>query len=179
MLETERLILRNFRESDLEDFIELTSNKKVCEMCNWPYFVDREILKYSLIAQTDKPLHFAIVLKQENKVVGAIELLKCEEETTKEIAFMLNEKFWGKGIMTEALSLIVDYAFNDLNIETLIGGYFEGNERSFNVQEKVGFKKAEGREKHSNKNLIRLKIIKDDYKKGHIWQGKQKIKNEF
>ena len=128
IIETPRLILRNFQENDLEDFIELTTNKKVCEMCNWPHFTDRETLKYSLLSQTSKPLNFAIVLKEENKVVGAVELLNYKnEQTAKEIAFMLNEKYWNKGIMTEAIDVVANYAFNHLNITTLIGGYFENN----------------------------------------------------
>ena len=189
IIETQRLIIRNFKEDDLEDFIELTSNKKVCEMCNWPHFTDRETLKYSLIAQICKSLHFAIVLKNENKLVGAIELLNCKnakglvDEKTKEIAFMLNENYWNNGIMTEAIDAVVNYAFEVLNLTTIIGGYFEENNLSQKVQAKLGFKINNNKEIYNGNNqLIRYELTKEEYlnfKKGQKWQGKQKTKKEY
>ena len=150
MFETQRLILRNFKEEDLKDFYELTSNKKIGSMSGLIYLTDINSAKVLLKDFTNKQHLFAIVLKNINKVVGLIELMDYDEksykgidivEGTKEIAFLLNESYWGKGIMQEAMKVVLQWAFQELEITKILSGNYEENIQSAKFQEKIGFKK--------------------------------------
>ena len=57
-----------------------------------------------------------------------------------EIGYWLGEPFWNKGIVTTALKLVTDYGFNELKLERLFAGVFEGNEGSKRALEKCGYK---------------------------------------
>ena len=149
MLETERLILRQFKEWDLDDLFEIVSNIKICSMSGWYFIEDIQSAKFLLNKIIQNPLHFAIVLKENNKVVGAIELMDYDEKSyigvnilhgAKEIAFLLYEKYWGKGIMKEALEIILDYAFNTLKIPQILAGNYADNAQSHRLQDKLGIK---------------------------------------
>lgn len=78
MLETERLILRNFKESDLDDCFEYASMKEVGPMAGWDPYTDKEKAHERLIYESNKPNQFALVLKSNNKVIGSVELMDCK-----------------------------------------------------------------------------------------------------
>ena len=113
-IETERLILRNYTEADIQDYWEYVSQPNVGPRCGWQPYTDMKKAVDRLRYETRKPFQFAIELKDSHKVVGSIELDKtkrCTEET-KEIGCLLSENFWGKGIMTEAMKAVIKYGFD-------------------------------------------------------------------
>ena len=61
-------------------------------------------------------------------------------DTEAEIGFWIGVPFWGQGLIPEGVREIIRYAFEDLRLEKLWCGYFEGNEKSKRAQEKCGFK---------------------------------------
>lgn len=149
VIETERLILRPFRQSDLQDFYEYASVPGVGEMAGWNHHESieksQEILE--LFIKEDKT--FAIVLKENNKVIGSIGVEKygLEDKLTefngyygREIGYVLSKDYWGRGIMPEAVSAVIDYLFNNLQLDFLTCGYYDFNSQSKRVQEKCGFK---------------------------------------
>ena len=149
VIETERLILRPFRQSDLQDFYEYASVPGVGEMAGWNHHESieksQEILE--LFIKEDKT--FAIVLKENNKVIGSIgvEQYGLEDKLTefngyygREIGYVLSKDYWGQGIMPEAVSAVIDYLFNNLQLDFLTCGYYDFNSQSKRVQEKCGFK---------------------------------------
>lgn len=149
VLETERLTLRPFKQSDLRDFNEYASVPGVGEMAGWKHHETiektQEIL--DLFIQEDKT--FAIVFKKNNKVIGSlgVEEYGLEEKLTefesyygREIGYVLSKDYWGKGIMPEAVGAVIHYLFNHLNLDFLICGYYDFNNQSKRVQEKCGFK---------------------------------------
>lgn len=73
-LETKRLILRPWCESDLEDFYEYASVPDVGEMAGWRHHESREISKKILDSFITEKNVFAVVLKQNNKVIGSLGL---------------------------------------------------------------------------------------------------------
>ena len=148
-IETQRLLLRPFRQSDLQDFYEYASVPGVGEMAGWPHHEtiekSREILE-SFIAE-DKT--FAIVLKESGKVIGSLGVEKygLEEALTeftnykgREIGFVLGKPYWGKGLMAEAVQAVIDYLFIDRDLDFLTCGHYDFNSQSRRVQEKCGFK---------------------------------------
>ena len=143
-LETERLILREFRESDAEDLYEYARDPEVGPNAGWKPHESldesRDVLKYFIEGGKD----WAIEDKATHKVIGTIGLYKCKREGYKsdhELGYALSRAYWGRGIMTEAASAIVDYAFAH-GVKTLLVAHFDFNDRSRRVIEKLGFSKV-------------------------------------
>ena len=149
VIETKRLILRPFRQSDLCDFNEYASVPGVGEMAGWKHHETIEKTQEILDMFIKEDKTFAIVFKKNNKVIGSLGVEKygLEDKLTefngyygREIGYVLSKDYWGKGIMPEAVRAVIDYLFNDLNLDFLTCGYYDFNNQSKRVQEKCGFK---------------------------------------
>lgn len=147
-LETERLILRPFHLSDLDDLYEYAKVDGVGEMAGWKHHTSIDETKNILDLFIEQDKVFAIVLKGLNKVIGSLGVEKygLEEKLTefdgyvgREIGFVLSKDYWGQGIMPEAVNAIIDYLFNDLDYDFLICGHDIKNPQSKRAQEKCGF----------------------------------------
>ena len=149
VIETERLILRPFRQTDLEDFYEYASVEGVGEMAGWKHhesIAESQSIMNSFISN-DKV--FAICLKENNKVIGTVGIEKygLEDALTefkdyygRELGYVLSKDYWGNGLVPETVNAVIDYLFNELDYDFLLCGYYNFNERSKRVQEKCGFK---------------------------------------
>ena len=149
VIETERLILRPFKQSDLQDFNEYASVPGVGEMAGWKHHETIEKTQEILDMFIKEDKTFAIVFKNNNKVIGSLGVEKygLEDKLTefngyygREIGYVLSKDYWGEGIMPEAVGAVIDYLFNDLNLDFLTCGYYDFNNQSKRVQEKCGFK---------------------------------------
>ena len=148
ILETDRLILRTWEITDLDDFFEYASVEGVGEKAGWEHHKSKdkslEILKMFM----EEKKVFAIVLKENQKVIGSIGIEELGEELDKdldnlsgrELGYVLNKDYWNKGIMTEAISKVVDYCFNTLKLNFLMASYFNHNIASKKVLENLNFK---------------------------------------
>ena len=147
ILETDRLILRAWEITDLDDFFEYASVEGVGEKAGWEHHKSKdkslEILKMFI----EEKKVFAIVLKENQKVIGSIGIEELGEELDKdldnlsgrELGYVLNKDYWNKGIMTEAVSKVVDYCFNTLKLNFLMASYFNHNIASKKVLENLNF----------------------------------------
>lgn len=149
IIETERLLLRSFRESDLKDFYEYASIEGVGEMAGWKHHQSIEKSKEILDTFIKEDIVFAICLKDSGRVIGSLgvekyglenKLTEFANYTGREIGYVLSKSYWGIGLMTEAVRGAIDYLFNSLNYDFLLCGYYDFNHQSKRVQEKVGFK---------------------------------------
>lgn len=149
VLETERLILRKYQESDIDDYFEYASSPDVGPRIGFEPHTNIHSAKERLAIEMAKPFHFAIVLKDTNKVIGSVELMQTKtdryknleiEEGSKEIGFLLSPAFWGKGIMPEAAKAVLAFAFETLFVPAIYIGHATANTQSARVQEKLGFK---------------------------------------
>lgn len=148
-IETERLILRAFRQDDLDDFYEYASVEGVGEMAGWHHHENKEKTQEILNKFISEDKTFAICLKENGKVIGSlgVERYGLEEKLTefngyygREIGYVLSKAYWGNGIMAEAVRSVINYLFDELNLDFLTCGYFNFNLQSKRVQEKCGFK---------------------------------------
>ena len=148
-IETERLVLRPFIESDLDDFYEYASVEGVGEMAGWYHHESIEESTEILDMFINEDKTFAICLKENGKVIGSLGIEKygLEEKLTefdgyrgREIGFVLGKDYWGRGLMPEAVNSVINYLFNDLDYDFLLCGYYNFNIQSKKVQEKCGFK---------------------------------------
>jgi [ribosomal protein S5]-alanine N-acetyltransferase len=179
-LESERLILRNWKVSDLDDFHELSSNKKVADLAGFRLKTDKEDSFKNLekfiaasddslweveLRELDKLVFWAIEFKELNKAVGWIELCDtaCKLENgnfkyLKEIGFTLAEEYWGQGLMPEAIRSVLNYLFNEEEVDTVLCSHFINNNQSEKAIKKCGFKfyleDQEEKYYYSTKNII-------------------------
>ena len=143
VFETERLILRPWRETDAEDCYTYAKDPRVGPIAGWPVHTSvadsRRIIKDVLSA----PETYAVVLKQTGHVIGSIGLHRndlAEQEDETELGYCLDVPYWGQGLMSEAARAVLRHAFEDLGLARVWCGYYDGNERSRRVQEKLGFR---------------------------------------
>ena len=147
IIETKRLRLRLFQESDLMDFYAYASVPGVGEMAGWPHHKDLETSQRILKTFIEAKDVFAIVHKKHSKVIGSIGLhnswanddKRLSSLKSKEIGYVLAKEYWGRGLMPEAVEAVIEYCFQILGIEALTCGHFIDNSQSRRVIEKSGF----------------------------------------
>ena len=145
ILETERLILRLWQKTDVADLFEYASDARVGPSAGWPVHESIKTSQAILNSFIKENNVYAIVLKSENKVVGGLGLhdRKPDESLAhlkqKEIGYVLNPKYWGRGIVPEAVKYVIKHGFEELGLDLIWCGYFSFNEKSRRVVHKCGF----------------------------------------
>ena len=145
ILYTERLILRPWADSDAESLYEYARDDRVGPIAGWPVHTSVENSREIIRTVLSVPETYAVCLKEDNKAIGSVGLKIGKKsildlpDAEGEIGYWIGVPFWGQGLIPEAVREIIRHAFEDLGFETLWCGYFDGNEKSRNAQEKCGF----------------------------------------
>lgn len=159
MLETERLILRKYRDSDLQDLYEYLSDAEVLKFEPYkPMSIDEVKENLAWRMSTDEMI--AIESKEEQKMIGNIYLGKRDFDTL-ELGFVLNRKYWGKGYAAESCRALLKLAF-DTGIHRIYAECDPQNGASWRLLERLGFR----REAHLRQNIYFWK----DEKGRPIWK---------
>lgn len=143
LLETERLLLRSWRTTDLDDFYEYAKSPFVGPNAGWEPHKSKDISLKILQSFIEKQEVWAIVLKENKKVIGSIGAHpdgKRKGVNSKMIGYVLSEDFWGMGLMSEAVRRVIRYLFDEEKLDVLSICHFPFNHRSRRVIEKCGFK---------------------------------------
>ena len=142
ILQTKRLILRPWSENDAEELYKYASDPEVGPPAGWPPHTSvensREIIRTVLSA----PETYAVCLKENGKLIGSVGLHRndlAEKDDEYELGYWIGKPFWGQGLIPEASRELLRYAFEDLGMSRIWCGYYDGNEKSRRVQEKLGF----------------------------------------
>lgn len=131
---TERLIIRRFTENDWEGLYEYLSDEDVVRYEPYmPY--TKEEAKQETINRSQNNDFWAVCLK-DGKLIGNIYFSKGEFDTG-EIGYVFNKAYQGLGYATESAKVIVDYAFNELNIRRIIAVCNPLNESSWKLLERL------------------------------------------
>ena len=117
---------------------------------------------------------FVIVVKENDRVIGETGLLRMFPAwRTTDISIIIGEKeAWGKGYGTEAILLLLDYAFRCLNFHRVAIGVVGFNEKAIRFWEKVGFKK-EGIQRdgyyynHKYYDFVMMSILENEFRELH------------
>ena len=144
-LETDRLVLRPFKEDDLDDLYEYACVDGVGQMAGWEPHKNKEESKAILDMFIKEKKVFA--LEFGGKVIGSLgiesykedDLPEFSDKKGREIGYVLSKEYWGLGLMPEAVKRVVEYCFCDLKLDFLLCGHFVNNNQSRRVQEKCGF----------------------------------------
>ena len=146
ILKTERLLIRPWRQSDLDDFYSYASVDGVGQMAGWKPHKSKEESKIILDMFISHKKTFA--LEYQGKVIGSVGIEKYNEthfpefenKKCREIGYVLSKEYWGQGLMPEALKEVIRFLFENANLDVIFCGHFLWNEQSHRVQEKSGFK---------------------------------------
>jgi ribosomal-protein-alanine N-acetyltransferase len=153
ILETDRLILREFQLSDAEAFFAMDSNPKVHQYL-WNKPVKKieetiEIIEFVKKQYLDNGIgRFAMISKETNEFIGWAGLkFNTEVVNNKtnfyDIGYRLDEKFWGKGYASEATFEWLKYAFETMNIKTMEAAAHTENTASNRILQKIGMQMTE------------------------------------
>ena len=144
ILRTERLILRPWTEADAEACYEYAKDPRVGPAAGWPVHTSVENSRQVIRDVLSAPETYAIVLRETGLPVGSIGLKfhsdLAETDDEAELGFCLAVPCWGRGIVPEAAREVLRHAFDDLDLKRVWCGYYDGNEKSRRVQEKLGFR---------------------------------------
>jgi [ribosomal protein S5]-alanine N-acetyltransferase len=158
VMETERLLLREFRESDYADILSnVYTDKDVWGMYSsigdQPEEIRRRFLNRCYQPSNAEFGFRAAELKASSRVIGQVHLephvLDSHEvpgdppspfgRIEVELAFAFGKGYWGQGLAYEACLALIDYAFLDLKLPRLVGGALAGNRRSINLHRRLGY----------------------------------------
>ncbi len=144
-LESSRLLLRQIDPADVNEIFAMRSNPEVMKYVPRPLCVNLDdamdlIKMIQKKLETNEGINWAITLKGNNTLIGFIGHYRIKwEHFRSEIGYMLAPEFQGKGIATEAIKLVVDYGFNEMNMHSLEAVIDPENSASAKVLDKNNF----------------------------------------
>lgn len=167
-LQSERLLLRKITDQDIPDIFEIYSNREVMLYFDDRYAFESIAEAEQMVSGYDKALHdktemrWGIVLKDTGKLVGTCGFHAISDYHKRiEIGYDLNRDYWGKGIMKEALSLIIDHAFEHSEVNRIEAFVEPPNTASRVLLEKLGFSLEGTLREHEmcRGNLIDIQLL--------------------
>ncbi|NOQ75282.1 MAG: GNAT family N-acetyltransferase [Crocinitomix sp.] len=165
--ETDRLVVRNLKEADSDDYFDMMGNPKVMNM------VPRKVMKRE---ESDNHLNdflspsqnqsetkvWGIELKKGSEFIGLCAFLK-NNVTEDEIGYRLREKFWRKGFGTEIAKGLITYGFEQLKMEKITADVDTRNQNSVKILEKFMSSNIEFFNESDNCIDRRYEILKNDW----------------
>ena len=145
MMKTERITLRPWLETDAKALYKYASDPEVGPRAGWPPHISEEESLEIIRTVFNNPTTWAIVWNETGEAIGAIgygpscdcSLPAREGEPT--VGYWVAKPYWGKGVCTEALRLMIAHIRETTVIRSLISGHFVDNIASGRVMEKCGF----------------------------------------
>ena len=140
-IETPRLLLRKVREKDKQDMFELVADEQSClDDGGYHAFTEMDDEFEALFRLFLKQTRYAVVLKEEDKAIGIINLMEVDRAVpTYEIGFSINPKYQRRGYAYEAVSALIPAWFRQTDTQMFLAGHFPYNTASKNLIQKLGF----------------------------------------
>lgn len=182
IIETERLVLRPWQETDANALFKYAGDPDIGPIAGWPTHTSignsLEIIRTVFSA----PETYAVVLKDTGEPVGSCGIMFSDglhsaemKQSEAEIGYWIGKPYWGQGLIPEAVRALLARCFKELMLDAVWCGYYDGNTKSKRVVEKCGFNFH-----HTNKDIIsplgdiRTEhfhiMTKEDYHALHIGQ---------
>ena len=144
-METNRILLRPWRDDDAEALFKYASDPEVGPRAGWPphQSVEESLKIIQTVFGTETM--WAVEWKETSEAIGCVGYLPASASNLVipddqcEVGYWIARPYWGKGICTEAMRMIVDYCFHEKSFTILWGDYFLDNPASGRVMEKCGF----------------------------------------
>ena len=143
-LRTERLTLRKLLTSDSADMYEYSKRSDVTKYLLW-YEHESEMQTYDFLYgisewyKHGEYYDWALTITESGKMIGTCGFTSFDFEHDRvEVGYVINPDFWGQGIATEAVSAVIEFAFEELDANRVEAHFIEGNNASLRVMEKCG-----------------------------------------
>lgn len=145
MIETERLILRPWQESDASALYKYAKDPKVGPIAGWSPHTSVENSREIIRTVFNAPHIYAVVVKETGEPIGCcgIMIYNSRQSTSKkisegEIGYWIGKPYWGEGLIPEAVRALLFHSFNVLHLDIVWCGFYDGNNQSKRVCEKCG-----------------------------------------
>ena len=142
MMKTERLCIRRFQETDLDDLALLIRDKMASEYApydtQWPIDNSKDILAYFI----SDDAWYAVELIEKNKVIGFVVASHTEDETTRDLGFTIHSSYQNRGYAYEACCALINICANKYGIKKFTAGTADCNGPSVALLNKLGFTKT-------------------------------------
>ena len=177
IIDTENFIMRPVELNDAKDMFEYGSDIEVVATLPWGPYSNLEEVRSSIenlfLNRPDKgiPVAYAIIWKENNKMIGTCDFHTFSNfNKSGEIGYVLNKKYWGRGIITKAVMSLIEVGFEYLDLIRIQIKHSTVNDGSRRVIEKCGFIKEgllrkDGIIKGEAQDNVVYSLIKSDYKK--------------
>ncbi len=174
-IETERLTLRKFREGDVSQvYNNYGRDTKVQKHIKWVPCATlestNEFIKMHLENYDSKSDFYAWGIEQDGEIIGSIGAFDIDDYIEScEIGYSLGYKYWGQGLITEAVKAVVEYLLTDVGFNRIHASCHKDNVGSEKVMNKIGMhyegKLREATKGQDNKlaDLLLYAILKSDY----------------
>jgi len=146
MIETERLILRPWRDDDAAALFRYARDPDIGPVAGWPPHTSVENSLEIIRTVFAAPETYAVVLKERNEPIGSCGIMRSNSlhstemgNDEAEIGYWIGKPFWGQGLIPEAVKALLKRCFEELSLSAVWCGYYEGNHKSHRVCEKCGF----------------------------------------
>ncbi|RRB07373.1 GNAT family N-acetyltransferase [Larkinella rosea] len=146
-LSTERLVLRQFRNTDAAHLFVLRSDESIMRFIPRPLATSEAdtavlIQSFNENIRTNEMITWAIALRDSDEVVGTIGFVRMSKENYRaEVGYLLRTDYHGSGMMREALVAVVNYGFRTLNLHSIEAVVDPKNVASARLLERCGFQK--------------------------------------
>ncbi len=173
-IETDRLILRKFNETDyIKAFEHWLNDERVNQFMRWSLIHSLEeakILVNTWIKEYQDLSNYkwAITLKDSKELIGVVGAMINDDLQSANLGYCLSPLFWNQGIMSEVLKAIFDFFFNQVNCNIITARHDSRNINSGKVMQKAGMK-YEGTLRQSEINnsgicdSVHYSILKEEY----------------
>ena len=144
IIKTERLLLRQFADSDLENVFNGLSHPEIIKYYGVSFqtleATKEQMVFFADLEKNETGIWFAVCSADNKTFYGAGGLNNLSKEHKKaEIGFWLISDFWGQGIMKEAMLLICNYGFDNLELHRIEGFVESENKNCKNAMSKLDF----------------------------------------
>ena len=164
---TKRLFLRGVKLEDADtyekNFVDYEIIQYLSHQVPWPYPKGgvKQFLKEEILPKQSLTRWFWVIFLKENRseVIGSIEFFRSNRPENR--GFWLAKKYWGRGLMSETVVPVTDYAFDCLKFDKLIFANAVENYRSRRIKEKTGAKYIGRRPE---------KFVNPSFKEGELWE---------
>jgi RimJ/RimL family protein N-acetyltransferase len=146
-LETERLLLRRLRESDLGPFLDYRNDPEVARYQSWEGYAEGEARGMVRASERGEPFapgewfQFAVELKETEELVGDLGFRVEADGRQAEVGYTFAREHWGKGYASEAVSRLLDHAFQNLGLHRVYAVTDQENWASFALLERLGLRR--------------------------------------
>jgi len=152
-LETARLKMRPYVESDIPELLPLIGTREVAATTlRIPYpYTENDARGFLAMVQDDDKIWLAITLKNDGRQIGGIGLRIDREHHHAELGYWLGASYWRNGYATEAAREMVRYGFQDLGLHRIFASHFGHNPASGRVLQKLGMRPEGCQREHLRK----------------------------